>query len=90
MSHLVGISEKWKRLLRLPMAFSLWVIELVLQVIIILILVAINPRAPFVSFVSSLALRARLIPVSPFVLIARPANGERTLVASNKDIATFG
>jgi len=40
----------------------------------------------FETFVSGLALRAGLIPFFPLVLIARPANRESTLIASNKGL----
>lgn len=40
----------------------------------------------FDAFVSGLTLWAGLIPFTPLVLIARPANGESTLIASNKGL----
>lgn len=40
----------------------------------------------FEAFVSSLALRAGLIPFFSLVLVARPANRESTLIASNKGL----
>jgi hypothetical protein len=44
-------------------------------------------KQTFVPLVSSLALRAALIPLLALALIVRPTNWECTLIARNKDIA---
>jgi len=43
-------------------------------------------KPTFLSLVSSLALRAALVPLLALVLIARAADREGTLIAGNKDI----
>jgi hypothetical protein len=45
-------------------------------------------KQTFEPLVSSLALRATLVPFLALVLVARAADWERTLVAGNKDIAS--
>jgi hypothetical protein len=48
--------------------------------------VCFTKKQTFVPLVSSLALRAALIPLLALVLIAWPTNWECTLIARNKDI----
>ena len=43
-------------------------------------------KPTFLSLVSSLALRAALVPLLALILIARAADREGTLIAGNKDI----
>jgi len=45
-------------------------------------------KPTFLSLVSSLALRAALVPLLALVLIARAADREGTLIAGNKDITS--
>ena len=45
-------------------------------------------KPTFLSLVSSLALRAALVPLLALILIARAADREGTLIAGNKDITS--
>jgi hypothetical protein len=52
------------------------------------ILKEIVRKPTFLPLVSSLALRAALVPLLALILVARAADREGTLIAGNKDIAS--
>jgi hypothetical protein len=67
----------------------LLIVEFIVNVInIFFLLITLNSRATFLSLVSSLALRAALVPLLALILIARAADREGTLIAGNKDITS--
>jgi hypothetical protein len=65
----------------------LLIVEFIVQIInVFLLLVTLDSRATFVPLVSSLALRATLVPFLALILIAGTADREGALIAGDKNV----